>query len=36
MSARIKHCCLTLVEGAIAGYFASAAVWIGISVSTGF
>jgi hypothetical protein len=36
MRHRIKHCCLAIAEGAIAGYLASAAVWIGISVSTGF
>jgi len=36
MRNRIKHCCFTIVDGLIAGYFASAAVWIGISVSTGF
>jgi hypothetical protein len=36
MRNRLRHCCLAIAEGAIAGYFASAAVWIGISVSTGF
>jgi hypothetical protein len=33
---RLKQCCLAIADGAIAGYLASAAVWIGISVSTGF
>jgi hypothetical protein len=36
MRTRLKHCCLAIAEGAIAGYLASAALWIGISVSPGF
>jgi hypothetical protein len=33
MRTRLKHCCLAIVDGAIAGYLASAAVWAGFSVS---
>jgi hypothetical protein len=33
MRTRLKHCCIAIVDGAIAGYFASAAVWVGLSVS---
>jgi hypothetical protein len=33
MRNRLKYCCLTLAEGAIAGYLASAAVWAGLRVS---
>jgi hypothetical protein len=35
MRNRIKYCCLTIAEGALAGYLASAAVWFGLHVSVG-
>jgi hypothetical protein len=33
MRTRFKYCCIAIAEGAIAGYLASAAVWVGLSVS---
>jgi hypothetical protein len=33
MRARFKYCCIAIADGVIAGYLASAAVWVGLSVS---